>query len=383
LHFKEKYESRTTIGFIGDSEVLIKNNDEYDEPSFHIINFKNGKHLCISLLENKCLLRHGDIDKKGLKNFLNENREETGLSNWQYMLYAWNQVNAKKIDLNIKTPDYSKLYIYKDITDIKDVCIYEYDYKNDYYTIGCLYKNNKYKMLRYSGQECKFEFLDYVTIYTIDDKSLILAAIQKYQDDINYGINNYHVVDYSDYNFILYYRYDSGCYDMVLKTDEIIRVINPIYCGRGIYQAIIHSISKFISGESIKQIENNKDIMKDPLYLSVLKNNDRLLLLKIKDHYGLLNSDEIKELSSILNFNYLPKLDERFDKPYYVYRSEVDTSTFLWSEYRFLHRPYFAMRGSTHDILTINPHTKVIIDAAPEDIQTIRYEEFIKLYELK
>ncbi len=44
------------------------------------------------------------------------------------------------------------------------------------------------------------------------------------------------------------------------------------------------------------------------------------------------------------------------------------------------HRPYFAMKGSTHTVYTVKPFTREYIDAAPDDADYISAEEFISLY---
>ncbi|MBE6738666.1 MAG: hypothetical protein E7566_08500 [Ruminococcaceae bacterium] len=77
----------------------------------------------------------------------------------------------------------------------------------------------------------------------------------------------------------------------------------------------------------------------------------------------------------------LPKLSEKFNRNYYVKADTVNIRLLSNSGYAMLHRPYFAMKGSTHSAITLNPHTKVCIDAAPMSEQAICFQDFLKLFE--
>ncbi len=63
--------------------------------------------------------------------------------------------------------------------------------------------------------------------------------------------------------------------------------------------------------------------------------------------------------------NTLPDLPENFNQNYYIKTSTVNIRLLRRSGYKILHRPYFAMKNSTHDAVTINPHKKECVDAAP------------------
>lgn len=79
--------------------------------------------------------------------------------------------------------------------------------------------------------------------------------------------------------------------------------------------------------------------------------------------------------------NTLPALSKKFNRNYYIKSDTADVRLLNNSGYTMLHRPYFAMRGSTHSAITINPHTKVCIDAAPISEQRIHFNDFLKLFE--
>ena len=38
------------------------------------------------------------------------------------------------------------------------------------------------------------------------------------------------------------------------------------------------------------------------------------------------------------------------------------------------------MNGSTHEAYSLNPHTKSGVDAAPDEAETISFEEYLELF---
>ncbi|MBR3436857.1 MAG: hypothetical protein IKG97_03785 [Lachnospiraceae bacterium] len=47
-----------------------------------------------------------------------------------------------------------------------------------------------------------------------------------------------------------------------------------------------------------------------------------------------------------------------------------------------LHRPYFAMRGSTHGVYTLNPNQRNGVDAASKgETQVISFTDYLKLFD--
>ena len=51
------------------------------------------------------------------------------------------------------------------------------------------------------------------------------------------------------------------------------------------------------------------------------------------------------------------------------------------SGYRISHRPFFSMRYATRSKWELNPHAKTGVDAAPNDAETISFQEYLKLFE--
>lgn len=76
----------------------------------------------------------------------------------------------------------------------------------------------------------------------------------------------------------------------------------------------------------------------------------------------------------------LPSLTEEYNKNYYVKASTIKTRILRKSGYAIIHRPYFAMKDSTHDVVTINPYKKECIDAAPINESVITFKDFLKIF---
>ena len=76
----------------------------------------------------------------------------------------------------------------------------------------------------------------------------------------------------------------------------------------------------------------------------------------------------------------LPTLPEEYDMAFYVDSKTINLHLLEKSKYKLLHRPYFAMKGSTHSAYTLNPHTKIGVDAAPANCEFISFKEFLKIF---
>lgn len=88
-----------------------------------------------------------------------------------------------------------------------------------------------------------------------------------------------------------------------------------------------------------------------------------------------------KKSSYFLKPKILPQLSKEYDKYYVVDASTVKCAILRRSGYKILHRPYFAMKNSTHEKWQLNPHTKTGIDAAQNDAKAIPFKEFLRLFE--
>ena len=70
-------------------------------------------------------------------------------------------------------------------------------------------------------------------------------------------------------------------------------------------------------------------------------------------------------ISRLLRLRVLPSLPKEYDRNYVV--NSANIAMLERSGYTIYHRPYFAMRGSTHEKWTLNPHTKCGVDAARDE----------------
>ena len=148
-------------------------------------------------------------------------------------------------------------------------------------------------------------------------------------------------------------------------------------------------------GKKTKEAENaldylchsdNKTLAFNPLYLSAVKENDKMMQCELKLHYGIANEDECRYISEKTGLKILPLLPKEYDKSYVVETiNENENSEFLEllcnSGYRIQHRPYFAMMNSTHENITLNPHTKYGVDAAEQEAEAISFDEFLALFD--
>lgn len=84
---------------------------------------------------------------------------------------------------------------------------------------------------------------------------------------------------------------------------------------------------------------------------------------------------------TMIKVRILPKLPKEYDKNYVVQADTVDWPLLKNSGYTVMHRPYFAMPGSTHDNWMLNPHTRSGVDAAKKDEPAISFDEFLAMFE--
>ena len=124
-----------------------------------------------------------------------------------------------------------------------------------------------------------------------------------------------------------------------------------------------------------------KKINDNPLYRSAAENGDDLLCDQIKLYYRKANKKECSRLSKRLFRRILPSLIKEYDMPFYVEAKTIDLTLLSDSGYRILHRPYFAMQGSTHNVYELNPHTKKGVDAAPYNVDFISFDDYLELFE--
>ena len=126
---------------------------------------------------------------------------------------------------------------------------------------------------------------------------------------------------------------------------------------------------------------SEETLPENPFYRAALASGDELLQLQLRLFYQLADKDDCRKLRKLLRCRLLPPLEKEYDCDFVIPSGEVDRELLRRSGYGILHRPYFAMRGYTHDLWTINPHKKSGTDAAPKDAKPTSFQAFLRLFE--
>ena len=129
---------------------------------------------------------------------------------------------------------------------------------------------------------------------------------------------------------------------------------------------------------------DNKTIAFNPIYLSAVKENDKMMQCELKLLYRIADEDECRYVSEKTGVRILPSLTEKYDRNYVISVESTlykDYKLLIDSGYSIAHRPYFAMMGHTHYKYQLNPHTKSGVDAAEQDAEAITFDEFLVLFD--
>ena len=147
-----------------------------------------------------------------------------------------------------------------------------------------------------------------------------------------------------------------------------------------------------------KNISENKEIEKlisnpdeetiktHPLYMSAVEQGDELMQKKLKLLFHCETKEDCEWLSEVLNTKVLPRLSKEFDKDYFVDSDNItedDLHLLERSGFVIMHRPYFAMPGSTHSMWSLNPHRKSGTDAVRVGQEAITFADFMKFYDVE
>ncbi len=171
-------------------------------------------------------------------------------------------------------------------------------------------------------------------------------------------------------------------------NDNTKQTVKELYAKTSI-EEILHRLQfmqGLINGESKELLSNpsKENIMKHPFIIAARKEGDIMTEKRVKVFYRLADEDDCKLLAEMSGMNILPALSKEYDREYYI---EADTLTNKYydllyrSGYKLLHRPYFGMKGNTHSKITLNPHTKIGVDAARTDAKSISFDDFLSMFE--
>ena len=197
---------------------------------------------------------------------------------------------------------------------------------------------------------------------------------------------------------IYYKRIAPGLYEYVYSVRDARKTESVKICGPVTVKGMLHELTYAMyldhsgfgegSEDSAKDraishfFESKEDTIGDnPLYRSAIEHNDFALQKEIKLYYNLADRRECSLLGRLLGYRVLPPLPAEFDRNCYVDSDTIKTEMLDRSGYGILHRPYFAMKGSTHAVWTLNPHRKSGVDAAPANEPGISFQEFLELFD--
>ena len=222
-----------------------------------------------------------------------------------------------------------------------------------------------------------------------DARAAVAAEIEKYESDIAAAKAESSCVsaELSDeIGLKVWYKHGAGNkYDLVAGVFLNGAVRSYKVSRRLRLEEMLHQL-RFIRSESGLRSEGDSDkeyeLIFAALYKSAEERGDELMQLEMKLWNNTADREDTERLSALLGRRILPPLrGDAAKKKYAVIAGTVDHALLHDSGYTFLHRPYFAMKGSTHDRITIVPFSRTAVDAAKEDMEEITFEEFLKLFD--
>ena len=217
----------------------------------------------------------------------------------------------------------------------------------------------------------------------------VLKAVTAFNANLEAALETYAKIDLSEFGLNLYYRrisdelfnvlWESETQDgkryrfkEAIPLSDVIREIRFTELGRG--------------GDFRDRVERlfcstKETIEENPLYCFAVETGDAILRDRLLIYYRIADEAVCKRVSDNIGARILPSLPKEYDKTYSVEARTIDYELLERSGYRILHRPYFAMQGSTHNACTLNPYTKEGVDAAKVDLPMITFEEYLKLFD--
>lgn len=129
--------------------------------------------------------------------------------------------------------------------------------------------------------------------------------------------------------------------------------------------------------ESFNNIDKN---IKKYLLGYAEKNKDLVLRSQIRLYYNEDDNSDVEYFSKLANIKILPTLNRVYDTEFYVETETIDFDLLQNSGYNISHRAYFAMKNSTKEYYTLNPHTKSGVDASPIDCEKITFNEYLEIF---
>lgn len=189
---------------------------------------------------------------------------------------------------------------------------------------------------------------------------------------------------------LFYRRVSRGIFDLLFEIRVEDRETTVLLCGLNTekmieeisWQAFLKGLHEDPLTEIIRQ-STEETIDRNPLYVKAQETGDDLLCMQMKLYYRIANEKECSWLEKMLGKRILPRLSEEYDRSFVVDSDTIDLRILHDSGYTILHRPYFAMMGSTHTKWQLDPHTKSGVDAAKTEEESISFSDYVALFEEK
>ena len=256
---------------------------------------------------------------------------------------------------------------------------------NNYYYLYCKFKGGKRSSVLYTREDEKLYINKYGKRLYVNSESydIVLNSIKQFNLLVEKLMNQYKV-DLSELGKIIYYSID---------TDNKLSLLLIDNCNNGIaeikHNGKIEDMINFVCFTDRREYgltevimhSNKESIYENPIYKSFVENKQDCLAIEMKLYYHLENKKEIGVLEKFFGKRVLPALTEKYNRDYVVDCDTIDSSLLLRSGYRIMHRPYFSMINSTHESWTLNPCTKVGVDAAKINEDCITFNEFLELFD--
>ena len=268
--------------------------------------------------------------------------------------------------------------------------------KGDEYTLWCrIPQRGKGRYLYTSGTGFLGQSPSAKRLYLSENaQRTVESTVRQFDEETSEEVLNYYVkadmaegkvtlwyrrLSFSTFSALLSYRDNEGVphkeYFPVTSLEEFIRELSyglsPSW--RDLFPEGKCPVEELCRG-TLEGVEAN------PIYLSAGEAGDELLQKQLKIIYRVASPEDCAWLAAKTGQRVLPALPEEHNKKYYVRIDTIDFDTLRRSGYELLHRPYFAMMGSTHAAYTLNPHYRSGVDAAPKGAETISFEEYLALF---
>ena len=184
-------------------------------------------------------------------------------------------------------------------------------------------------------------------------------------------------------DFTVYYLQNyRGKYDIVVEYMDDDQNHHTEYYSNYTVSECIYAVILSLKLRKLQELlwrATENAICENPFYKAAQREKDKKFMKEVKLYYRIATPKECSWLAKKLGVKILPSLSEKFDEYYVVDADTISQKILRDSGYTIRHRPYFNMKDSTHSKWQLNPHTKIGIDAAKNDDESISFLEYLEL----